>query len=646
MAPVADPDIPDRRGGWWHEYVCPVHGTQLLPPVLEGEFPCPHGCTLTGEPYAGAWAVLAHQAAARSLRSLAVAAPTDPAAGDACLAGLLRYAALYRELAVGPRADAQGWMLAGKLFQQALTEAIWGTSIALAVQTLVGSVPPDRLRPVTGLLEALRTGASEARDALLAKDDFRNNYTAWLNACGASTSRALALMGAPDLVDDWLAGPHGVAAHVAASVYPDGWEWEGSTYYHVFVLRAYLLALRGRPVADTLTGRLADMVTVVTTLATDRGGVLPALNDTPYGDPGWDEEIYELCLLASGLPDAPDLEFLAAPLASRLPAEVVAWRRSEARGFFPFALLTDTQRTPPVETTSRREMAASSPGAPVYAEQRDARRPAAGPPGGRGHRLFADAGYAVLHGGGVRAVLDLGPHGGSHGHLDKLALYLYGTSARWQPAYGVPPYGHPLRKAYYRRTAAHSTLAVDGADQAETTGRLLYWRPRDDADLSCEVGAAAEVYPGVRFERHVRTDVGSLIDVVWVAAEEVREFELHLRSDVDVTVRHVEHGAETHWPGDGGLAGRHAALCTAADGPARLFTGADLGPADDPQRSRPHLRWRARAETAVFASVYAPAGSTVTGLHLAQSGTGLTVHVDRSGIEPIRWSIPATQRSR
>jgi hypothetical protein len=648
VAPVVPPlHIPDRRGGWWHEYVCPAHGTQLLP-SLDGVFPCPHGCTLTGEPYAGAWAVLAHQAAARSLRSLAVTARDETlelagraAAADAAVAGLCRYAELYRRLAGEIRADAQPWMLAGKLFQQALTEAIWGTSIALAVQTLAGVVPTERLQPVAELLRALRSEARRGRDVLVERDDFRNNYTAWLDAAGATTSRALALLGEPDETSAWVSGPHGLTEHLAAAVYPDGWEWEGSTYYHVFVLRAYLLAVRGRPdlLSAAVAGRLVDMVGVVASLATDKGGVLPALNDTPYGDPGWDEEIYELCLLAAELPGVADLGFLAEPLSGRLPAEIVGWREAEARDFFSFALHTDTQR----------------PGiAYAYAEQSDARggsggggSRASGPkPPDRGSRLFGDAGYAVLAGDGYRAVLDLGPHGGSHGHLDKLALYLYGPSALWMPAYGVPPYAHPWRRGYYRATAAHPTLTVDDADQAETDGRLLYWR---SGARWAEVGATADVYPGVRFERHLRAEAGWLLDVVQVSADRIRDLTLHLRTDVNVTVRHGTDGAETHWPGDGGLTGLHATLCTAPDGGSRtavLSTGADLGPADDPQRSRPHLRWRGRGESAVYASVYAPAWSPVAGLHLERSATDLTVLVDRSGAEPVRWSIPEAQRSR
>ena len=609
MAPVV-PGIPERRGGWWHEYVCPTHGTELHP-ARDGVFPCPHGCALTGEPYAGAWAVLAHQAAARSLRRLAVEARSgDPAAGDAAVAGLTRYAELYRRLATENRADAQPWMLAGKLFQQALTEAIWGVSVAVAVQTLVDVVERARLDPVLELLRALREGARDAREVLLGRDDFRNNYTAWLDAAGACTSRALALLGEPDETWTWLAGEHGIAEHAAAAVHPDGWEWEGSTYYHVFVLRAYLLALRGVPaseIPERLVGRLHAMTGVIAALgAMGSTGRLPALHDTPYGDPGWDEETYELSMLVDALRTGPSLSHLDQALARRLPTEVVTWRRAEAWGWFdpPVALL-DT-----------------------------------GPLRGPGHALFPDTGYALLHGGGCQAVLDYGPHGGSHGHLDKLALYLYGRFTPWQPAYGVPPYGHPLRKAYYARTAAHPTLTVDGADQCEATGRLLYWRPGDGSPgrARCEVGAEADVFPGVAFQRHVRTEPGHLIDLVLastVDGADERDFALHLRTDVDVTVRRTPEGWHTHWPGDDGLVGLHAAA-----GPASLTTGADLGPADDPQRARPHLTWRVRAHRAVFASVYSPAGSAVSGLRLEEVGGELTVVVERDGAVPVRWSVP------
>ena len=597
----AVPKIPDRAGGWWHEYVCPTHGLELLAAAADG-YPCAYGCLLTGEPYAGAWAVLAHQAAARSLRRLAVAARAGQRdAGEAAIEGLTRYAALYERLATGAHPDAQGWMLTGRLFQQALTEAIWGTSLAHAVCTLAGSVDDAALKPAAELLRALRAGAREARDVLVGRDDFRNNYTAWLNASGASASRALALLGEVDQTVEWITGEHGVEQHAAAAIHPDGWEWEASSYYHVFVLRGYLLALRGQApdaVPAGLRQRLDAMLAVVAELGTD-GGVLPALHDTPYAGERWDDELYELCLLGARLPGSPGLGRLAEPLAARLRPELeVHWRTEEAADWF----------------------GPSAPAPGVVGVPRPA-------------VLYPDAGYAVLRGAGYQAVLDYGPHGGSHGHLDKLALYLYGPTAPWQPAYGVPPYAHPLRREYYARTAAHPTLTVDGGEQREATGELLYWH--SDPATGTELGAAADVYDGVRFERHLRADAERLVDVVLVEADRDRDLVLHLRTDVAARVRLTPSGARSEWPGDAGLLGLHVARAGAA-----LSTGADLGPADDPQRSRPHLRWRAHGRTAVFASVYTPGPDTGASLRLERTERELTILLDRPGKAPLHWSIP------
>jgi hypothetical protein len=559
------PLIPDRPGGWWHEYVCPAHGVELQPAGGEVHR-CPYGCRLSGEPYDGAWAALAHQAAALRLRELAVAARSgDRDAAETAIQGLDRYATLYAGRAAP--AGAQPWMLPGRMFQQALSEAIWATSLAHAVQTLAGAVPAARLRPAADLLRAARDAAGESRDTLVQRGDFRNNYAAWLNAAGAAASRALALLGEADESASWLTGPHGVAAHAAAAVHPDGWEWEGSTYYHAFVLRAYLLALRGqRPPADLLPCLLA-MTQVLADLATG-AGTLPALHDTPYTGPRWDEELHEFCLLAGQLPGAPDLRPLAAAIAARLPAGT-GWRREEAAGWIP-------------ATEPATEPATASQG-------RDG-----------GSRLWPDAGYAALAAPGLRAILDFGPHGGAHGHLDKLALYLYGPTTPYQPALGVPPYAHPWRRGYYTRTAAHPTLTVDDADQCEATGELLYWRAGRTGCLTA-LGATAAVHPGVRYERHLLATERALVDVVLARADSPHRFTLHLRTDVDVRLEATAGGYRTDWPGDGGLTGRHLASPAAV-----LSTAPDLGPADDPQRVRPHLSWQVTAPEATFVSVYSP----------------------------------------
>jgi hypothetical protein len=509
MVPVK---IPIERGGWWHAYVCPAHGVELDHVALTGGVfppegaPCRYGCRVDTPDVRGAWTVLAHQACARHIRDLALAGHRAEAAEL-----LAEYAELYASL--GERHEgAAGWMLRGRLFHQALTEAIWAVSIGQAAWAVGDPAPQTR-----ALLALLASAARAARAELAGQGRFTANYTAWLDAAGAVCSRD----------PRWLTDEHGVYAHVLASVGEDGWEWEGSTYYHAFVLRAYLLALRGTPddaVPAPVLRRLRAMADALAAVTTP-GGVVPALHDGPYARPEADREHAELRAL----------------LAER------GW----------------PLRTP----------------APVT--------------------VFGDVGYAVLRGDGIHAIVDFGPHGGSHGHRDKLALYLYGATTPWQPDPGQVPYGHAGWRAYYASTAAHPTFSVDGAEQAECAGTLL-----DAGESNVTVGVE-HAYPGVRARRTVALTGGGLVDELTVEADPPRRITCQLRPDVPLDVR-VD-GATTHttWSGEQTLHGEH----TCTDPAAMPLVRPGPGPADDPQRVRTHVDWTAPQAAAVtFRSTYRPGG--------------------------------------
>ncbi|WP_433029431.1 heparinase II/III domain-containing protein [Plantactinospora sp. CA-290183] len=500
--------LPTEPGGWWHAYVCPAHGVELgHVGLLDGAFPtggapCPHGCAVDTPAVRAAWTVLAHQECAREILSAA----RSPAVADRTVAvRLLReYEARYLALGTEPPDGAADWMLRGRLFHQALTEAIWAVSIGRAARCADDAVP--------ALREALVEASAQARDRLVAEGRFTSNYTAWLCAAGAVCS------GRPE----WLDGPHGIYAHVLAATHDDGWEWEASTYYHAFVLRAYLLAVRAVPGAAPpapVRARLAAMARVLTDLRT-AGGLLPALHDGPYSRRGYDRELTELSELCDLTP------------------------RSESSGV----------------------------------------------------TVHDGGGYAVVRGGGVHAVLDFGGHGGSHGHRDKLALYLYGADTPWQPDPGQVPYGHGEWRRYYASTAAHPTFAVDGEEQAECTGRLV---AVDDTAVTVSCDRA---YDGVSADRRVAvTAAGGVVDELTVTADRPRRITAHLRPDVPLTVRVTPVGdAETAWSGLQALRGTHTASV-----PARFVTRPGPGPADDPQRTRTHVDWTADATTRVtFRSVY------------------------------------------
>ncbi|MFI2485813.1 heparinase II/III family protein [Promicromonospora kroppenstedtii] len=598
-----------ERGGWWHQFVCPAHGTELSHEGIPGPVPpadgvrCPHGCRVDSEPVRGAWLVLSHQAWARRIRALAHrAARTGSAADRAEAVSLLAaYAAVYAEVTGGGENErAQDWMLRGRLFHQALTDAIWSVSIGHAVWSLAESAPElaEALRPVLPVLDATAEAARAARDSLVAEGRFTSNYTAWLNASGRVCARAAALVrggadGAPAVSvadDEWLAGEHGQLAHALAATTRGGWEWEASTYYHGFVLRAYLLSLRGTDPADLperARDRVVAMIDVLAGLAT-ADGILPAVHDGPYLRAPLALEWTELCALADGFVGDAGLGAVAARA-----------RREAGDG----DTLEDELRALPGGWFAGPPLAVARPA-------------------GAAVRVDEEVGISVVRAGDIHAVLDHGPHGAGHGHHDKLALYLYGRRTPWQPDPGQVPYGHPAWRDHYASAVAHPCVRVDDGDPAEAAGILL---ARDERSLTVEVrGDATSWYDGVRAVRHVVVGDGYLLDVVAATADRPRRLTLGLRPDVPLQVRLDGDVARTAWDGAERLDGTHAARATGADGPVpvRPVVVPGPGPADDPQRERAHVDWTAHdATAALWVSVFRTgpgAGAELLGLDTAE----------------------------
>ncbi len=591
VVPTSTPQVPRGRAGWWHEYVCPVHGTELRAGA-HGSVPslahtCPHGCVLRGEPFDGAWRVLELQRCAREVRERAhsYVETGEESHRHAARELLTACCEVYAEaVADGWTDSAASWMLRGKLFHQALTEAIWGSSLAHGVLTLMDADQrwarsSQDLAQAADLFAGLASTVTEARRVLVEdRGDERNNYTAWLICAGISSAQVLHRLGRQADVDAWLQGPAGLWSHVDVAVHGDGWEWEASTYYHYFVLRAYLLALRGRVPAELPASQrttLVSMLQVLVDLATD-GGVVPVLHDGPYRRPQALQELLEVCVLGRQLVDLPGLEHVEngtraelGPAACTLEDQLGSW----------FA-------GPALATPHGRSLVRASVS-------------------------FADAGHLVVRSAESRwqAVVDAGPHGGAHGHLAKLALYLYGDREVWQPAPGVPPYGSVLRREHYARTGAHPTVRVDGQDQAETTGRLLRWQVDEGGTRA--VTAAPGAFDGADLQRHLVMQDGVLLDAVHVRSTTDRSVVLALRPAGHLVAEGQDGRFRTTWQ-DGStsvaadrgrdLRGAHASSV------ATEFTWTPVrGPSDDPARVLGGVDWSGRSEEVWFVSLYEPA---------------------------------------
>jgi hypothetical protein len=103
--------------------------------------------------------------------------------------------------------------------------------------------------------------------------------------------------------------------------------------------------------------------------------------------------------------------------------------------------------------------------------------------------LFGDAGLACLrtHDGSVQLVMDFGPLGfpapAAHGHADALAIWLAIDNEYFLIDAGTYAYhSHPEWRTYFRSTAAHNTVSIDGQDQSQMAGRFL-WSAKANARL-------------------------------------------------------------------------------------------------------------------------------------------------------------------
>ena len=128
--------------------------------------------------------------------------------------------------------------------------------------------------------------------------------------------------------------------------------------------------------------------------------------------------------------------------------------------------------------------------------------------------------------------LDFGPHGGGHGHLDKLALNYFTRNQTFAPDVGRGwPYNLPIHQQYYKSTLSHNTVIVDGTPQAQCEGSL---ESSDfTGDYHVVTARADDCYEGVKMRRTVAMSDKWLLDVFEVEsdAEHTYDWVWHGRGD-------------------------------------------------------------------------------------------------------------------
>lgn len=229
-------------------------------------------------------------------------------------------------------------------------------------------------------------------------------------------------------------------------VHGDGVNKEQASYYHLWVLEYLLFAdvaakRAQRPFSAKFSQRILDMAQFLKTISAPAGDP-PAIGDA---DDGF------VSRFTAAWPADPYDEVLAAVQVIHGVATRVKEGTLPEKAFW-YAMMSGKLPTAGTETA-----------------------PATWP------RLFHEGGYAVLRKGDIHLVFKAGDLGypaiAAHGHADALSFCLAIGSEWWLVDPGTYAYHSEGNwRDYFRGTAAHNTVLVNGSDQSEMGGPFLWLR--------------------------------------------------------------------------------------------------------------------------------------------------------------------------
>jgi len=273
-----------------------------------------------------------------------------------------------------------------------------------------------------------------------------------------------------------------LATEIEFQVLPDGADFEQSSSYHIYALDLFLFhwLLAGRPAA--MRPQLEAMGVYLDTLG-GRDGCMPLLGDDdggrmfhPYGD---------------------------------------------RRAFYQATIVTSAialqQKALPVDLASAPEQAAWWLGATaLQATEREALPPSS--------RRFPDSGLVSMTSGGTQVLVDAGGFGsrrGGHSHADSLQILIRQQGRELLIDPGTYTYvSDRERRNWFRSTAAHNTVRVDGVEQGEMD-YPFGWRSRPDVSVAEWLPGEAEDrvtavcrYGGLTHRRSVVFSKPNRVDIV------------------------------------------------------------------------------------------------------------------------------------
>lgn len=485
--------LPPRGGNWYHYYACPEHGAALRTGERIGEWQWEHICPVDNkrfrsdparpeQDYDGCVIMNVHGMLANRVRDLGILYQVTGNVRYARKASqiALQYAERYASYPLHTiRGEAR--IGGGKVGPQTLDEAVWLIPMAQGVDLIWETLSPSERD-----LLAQKLFLPAAREVILPHQMGVHNIQCWKNSAVGLVGL---LLEEEELIQQAIHHPErGYWTQMRKGISADGMWWEGAWGYHFYTLSAlWHLTEAARNCGIDLYGEeLKRMYDAPFRFATP-SLLLPAFNDST-----------EVNLRTQ----APAYELAYARYKNPLYVQLLATSNRDN----DYALWFGVESLP-------------KPGAIRW---RSANYPTSG--------------YAILaKGRGERATwlcLKYGPHGGGHGHPDKLHLEIHAGGVPIAADPGMARYGVPIHGNWYRTTLAHNTLVVDEGDQQPTEGKCLQFGSANSVDFV--VASAGAIYPGVRFVRAVALlseDVIVVLDSVQCEAERLCDIALHLQGD-------------------------------------------------------------------------------------------------------------------